>query len=125
MVHYMTQSDYCSIIIWPTLLHTEPLEDSEKLSFSIIGEGIERAEVESTASFQLHVPSDRSPTATFTVAAELTHLLDRSVTKCTITQRGETDYEIAYKPEIRGRHVLRARVGGKMLNMDIFTLFII
>ena len=59
MVHYMTQSDYCSII-WRTLLHAEPLEDSEKLSCSIIGEGIERAEVEAAASFQLHVPSDRS-----------------------------------------------------------------
>ena len=123
MVHYMTQSDYCSII-WRTLLHAEPLEDSEKLSCSIIGEGIERAEVEATASFQLHVPSDRSPTATFTVAAELTHLLDRSVTKCTITQRGETVYEIAYKPEIRGRHVLRARVGTQEVQGGPFTVLV-
>ena len=102
MVHYMTQSDYCSII-WSTLLHAEPLGDSEKLSCSVIGEGIERAEVEATASFQLHVPSDRSPTVAFTVAAELTHSLDRSVTKCTITQRGESDYVMHYHSERRNR----------------------
>ena len=104
------------------LLLSGVAESSEKFTCSTSGEGIKRAEVKSTASFKLCIiPSTQKSMA---IEAELKHVIHHSVIKCTITHGGEREYEVAYKPEIRGRHTLSLKIDSHEIQSSPFAVFV-
>lgn len=81
----------------------------------------------STASFKLSIiPSSQKSMVKLTAAieAELVRDLDQSVVRCTITHKGESEYEVAYKPDNRGRHTLSLRIDSHEIQGSPSTVFI-
>ena len=70
------------------------------------------------------IPSTQKSIANLTIEAELKHVVHHSVIGCTITHKGEQEYEVAYKPEIRGRYALSLKIDSHEIQGSPFAIFV-
>ena len=88
---------------------------------TVMGEGVETAEVHQTAEVTLTTKLINSKTE---VVGQLKSLYDGSVVKCDVDHSGPGEYRIQYTPTVRGRHELTVSVDGQQVVGSPFPVIV-
>ena len=89
------------------------------------GEGVERAKVDTVATFTLHtVNKDGKKCAdpNVPIIAELVPHGDGATVRCEVARKEDHTYELTYQPQSRGQHDLHVKVYGRPIKNSPFTV---
>ena len=85
---------------------------------TVMGEGVETAEVHKTAEVTLTantLTNNKTTRCSSVVVGQLKSLYDGSVIQCDVEQSGPGEHRIQYTPTVRGRHELTVSVDGEQV----------
>ena len=100
-----------------------PQPDLQKCT--VTGRGLHLAETEQPAHFEVHlVDTTGDPCTTEQqIIAELRSNVDNSITPTSVTHKTPDTYEVSYRPNTRGRHVLNVTVNGEPVQGSPFLVY--